>query len=109
MIGDPVNYSESGELSENANNYFDPDKFKSKHSKSKPIHVFDSDKKKPPITLVIDSSTEDITENRLINSDKISDLYVDLPNWEIVCRVTDLVYKEFISKKSNKFTQILNI
>jgi len=47
--------------------------------------------------------------NRLKDSDKISDLYTDLPNWEIVCRITDLVYKEFISKKSNKFTQILNI
>lgn len=42
-------------------------------------------------------------------SDKISDLYVDLQNWEIVCRVTDIIYKEFISKKSNKFTQILTI
>jgi len=29
----------------------------------------------------LDDSTEDITEKRLINSDKISDLYVDLANW----------------------------
>ncbi len=46
---------------------------------------------------------------RLKDCDKISDLYVDLPNWEIVCRISDKNYKEFVSKKSNKFTQILTI
>jgi hypothetical protein len=59
--------------------------------------------------LTLDESVEDITINTLKDSDKISDLYTDLPNWEIVCRITDMVYKEFISKKSNKFTQILTI
>jgi len=31
--------------------------------------------------ITLDDSTEDITEKRLVNSDKISDLYVDLANW----------------------------
>lgn len=31
--------------------------------------------------ITLEDSTEDITEKRLINSDKISDLYVDLANW----------------------------
>lgn len=34
---------------------------------------------------------------------------MDLPNWEIVCRITDMNYREFISKKNNKFTQILTM
>jgi hypothetical protein len=51
MIGDPVHYAEAHEISESANNFFDADKFKSKHAKAKPIQVFDTDKKKPPIVL----------------------------------------------------------
>lgn len=39
MIGDPVNYSESAELSGSAHNHFDPDKIKSKYSKKKPIEI----------------------------------------------------------------------
>lgn len=39
MIGDPVGY-ESAELSDNAGNYFDPDKVKSKTGRKKPIEVF---------------------------------------------------------------------
>ncbi len=70
--------------------------------------MFESEKKKPVI-LNLDDSGEDITINTLKDSDKISDLYTDLPNWEIVCRITDLLYKEFVSKKSNKFTQILTV
>ncbi len=70
--------------------------------------MFESEKKKPVI-LNLDDSGEDITINTLKDSDKISDLYTDLPNWEIVCRITDLIYKEFVSKKSNKFTQILTV
>lgn len=95
-------------MSENADNFFDPDKIRSKTIRKKPIEVFESEKKKPVI-LNLDDSGEDITINTLKDSDKISDLYTDLPNWEIVCRITDLLYKEFVSKKSNKFTQILTV
>ena len=53
---------------------------KAKNAKKKPIEIFDSEKKKAPIILDIEEE-EDITERRLKDSDKISDLYADLANW----------------------------
>lgn len=43
------------------------------------------------------------------DSEKISELYPDFPNWQIVVRLTKKTYKNFISKNTGKDTKVLNV